>query len=345
MLHLALFATGLLWLFAAHTAAAHAARGFSTLLSLPLLDHLLRAVFELLLLLAGFTALEWIATRQGSLSQTNALPWRATTGREFRLGFALGWAMLVAVALLIVVFGQLHSLFWFAGRAWMIAAIEILTLALSTLVAEIAFRGFLFRELINAVGEVAAMVLMAMIYALVSSFSPNSGSLSVTVVFIFGFLYSIAYLRTHALWTGWGIHFGWTVMMGVFFGLPIMSSGVYSSVVSSDLSGPAWLNGGVFGPDGSTLAIAAALGGMAVLYQMTREFSWQYTHTPIVAGGYAVDPPPPAEHLALERSASFSSPAAPASLIQIQAATSQTSSTVAAIDKHLRTGNSEPPVE
>ena len=63
------------------------------------------------------------------------------------------------------------------------------------------------------------------IYALIGSLGPNGTSLSFVVTIIAGVLFSMAYLRTHALWLGWGMHFAWAAATAVVFGLPVARSG------------------------------------------------------------------------------------------------------------------------
>jgi hypothetical protein len=40
-----------------------------------------------------------------------------------------------------------------------------------------------------------------------------------------------------------------------------------------------------------------------VLYRITRDFAWNYTHRPIMPAGYAVTIAPPAAHAAMEEAA------------------------------------------
>ena len=330
----ALFLTGLLWLLASLSAAAHAAQGIADRLNLPLAQQPLQEAFFLFLLLAGYAALSWIATRAGSLRSTNALPTRPTATREWQTGAALGWAMLLVAVIPMVVAGDLHPQFWLAPRAWLSAILSLLTLAFATLALEVGFRGFLYRRLIAAIGPTMATILLSAIYAVFSSFRPNSTTFSVFVAFLLGILFSIAYLRTHALWLGWGLHFAWDAAMAVLLGLPIAGLATYNTVVDTNTSGALWLTGGAYGPEGALITAVILLAAMVVLYRLTRDYAWQYTHAPIVSAGYAMDIAPPAAHTAMEKAA------APAPLVQILATTATTASTLPSIDEHLRTNTS-----
>lgn len=333
-LRLALFATGLLWSMAARVASVRAARGLAQAFHLPDWQPALRESAFLFLLLSGFPVLSWLATRVGGVRAVNALPQRTTAGREWREGAALGWALLLLAMLPLVLFGHLHPEFSFTAHDLLVAVPSLVALLAWSLAVEVAFRGFLFRQLVEAIRPAAATVLMSGIFALASSFGsfgPHAGARSVQVTFCAGLFFSLAYLRTHGLWLGFGVRFGWSVTMAMLFGLPLSGSPEYGSVVFTHTAGPGWLTGGVYGPDGSLWTAAVLLVGMAALYALTRDYAWDYTHPPIVPRGYAMDVPPPAAHTAMETAA-----ATRPVLVQIAPSTPMAASTMPEAEAALR---------
>ena len=327
-----LFLTGVLWIAAAGNVATHAAQGIATRLNLPLCEDLLQQAFYLFLLLCGFAGIGWISTRNGGIRFNNALPNRATTLQEWSRGAALGWAMLLVAVLPMTFAGALHPQLSFTLSSWGLAALSFITLLLSSLALEIAFRGYIFRRLIDAVGTVFATFLQSLIYALYFSVFPHSTTFSTFVTFLTAVLFSMAYLRTHALWLGWGLHFAWIASMGVLLGLPVCGLSTYTSLVDTTPGGPLWLTGGFYGPEGALLTAIFLSAAMIVLYRLTREYAWQYTHPTIIAAGYPMDIAPPKAHTDMEQAAA----AKPAPLVQILSTTSTTSSTLPIIDEHLR---------
>ncbi len=328
----ALFFAGLLWMVGARIAAEHAAAGFAATLHFVALVPLLTESFFLFLLLSGFTALHWVATRSGGVRRLNALPERATAKREWGSGVTLGWCMLLLTVLPMVLCGTLHPDFWMAPRAWGLALLSVFAVGAGALATEAAFRGYVFQRLILAIGPTAATLIMSLVFATLVSVRTNHGGLAFLFALLEGVLFSLAYLRTHGLWFGWGLRFGWNVSMGVLFGLPVRGAVDFASVVATTASRNKWLTGGVFGPDGSLVASLVILGAVPIVYALTRDYAWNYTHAPIVAGGYAVVVQPPAAHTEIEQAAA----AAPAPLIQIAAATPASSSTRPDIEEHLR---------
>jgi membrane protease YdiL (CAAX protease family) len=208
--------------------------------------------------------------------------------------------MMLVTIVPVVVAGSLHPIFWLAPRSLGLALLTLATIAFLALNLEIAFRGYVFVHLIAAFGPVAASVLLSLLYALLSSLRSNSTSLSIAVSFLLGLLFSAAYLRTHALWLGWGVHFAWDATMAVLLGLPIAGYATPASPVSTTVSGPLWLSGGAYGPEGAALSVVVVIAAIFILYRMTRDYAWDYTHEPIVPMGYPVTVAPPVAHAAIE---------------------------------------------
>jgi membrane protease YdiL (CAAX protease family) len=333
-----LFLCGCVWVFAATGASAHIAQMLADRLNLPIAEGVLEQGLLLALLLWGFAIIRWISTRTSAdLRSTNALPNRPTARQEILRGAALGWGMLLVAVVPMMVARALHPQLFLMPSSWGLALLSLLTLALYTLALEVAFRGFLFSRLIAAIGPVAATIVLSMLYAIASGYRPFATPLSVFLAFIAGILYSMAYLRTHALWLGWGLHFGWAAATAVLLGLPVAGFGTYNDLVETSTSGWDWLTGGGYGPDAAYFTLFVIFGAMIVLHRITRDYAWNYTHAPIVPAGYAVVIAPPAAHTAMEQTA------APAPLVQILASTPTASSTMPVIDAHLRAESETPP--
>ena len=302
-LHFAVFAIGLLWLLASQVGADSAAQGIARLIHLEVLRPLLQRSFLLILLVTGYTALNWVALRDSGLRSTNALPARPSATTEWKKGAAAGWAGMLLSVLPAALAGDLHPMFWFAPRAWVLSLLALATVLVGALATEVAFRGFLFKRLISVMGPTSATVVLAAIYALVATPLANSTGFSFLVSVLSAIVLSLAYLRTHGLWLGWGLRFGWLAVMGVLFGLPVGGSAEVANVVATESLGHAWLSGGAYGPEGALVTAFVLLGGLFAVYTLTREYAWTYTHEAIVAGGYPMDVPPPAAHLAMEGAA------------------------------------------
>jgi hypothetical protein len=343
--HFLLFLGAGLWIIAAQGLASRAARGLTIHFNFSTLYDLAQQLFFLFLLLVGFAVLRWIATRSPTpdafsrlhgIRSTNALPSRATTREEWLRGAALGWALVLAAILPMMLLGSLHPEFNLSFANLGYALLSLITIAVATLALEVAFRGFLFAQFIEATGPVFATIFLAFLYATLSNFRPGATALSVLDTFLFALLFCTAYLRTRALWIGWGIHFAWSAIAAILFGLPIAGDAGYNNLIFTSVTGPEWLTGGPYGPEAAFFTAIVLILGIFVLHRITRHYAWEYTYTPPTPSGYPMDIAPPAAHTAMENAAA----AAPAPLVQILGATPTAASTNPVIDDHLNRNGS-----
>ena len=265
--------------------AQHAARG---LVSNDWYE-IVRTAILLFLLVVGFAAMGTIGQRQRSPLEAMGLRLRPGWLSEFALGAAVGWGGMVASVLPIALFGALaiqidatpHQLFFFA--------VDLGVLLLGSLAEEVAFRGYPFQRLIDAMGPVLATLLMSVLFMAAHTQNPDSTGASLFTTLLAGWLLALAYLRTRALWLGWGVHFAWNASMGLLFGLPVSGLTIFSPVVSTYTRGPVWLTGGGYGPEGSAVTIVVLLGLLIVMARVTRELKYRFAGPVLVPGGIPVD--------------------------------------------------------
>lgn len=299
---LARFATAIAWCVSSRLLSASSARGITNRFNMDAWQPLLSALFLLFLLAVGFRLLEMIARRPTSSRSVLDLPERSTSGREWLLGAALGWGMVILAVLPMALAGSLHISFWTEPGTLRLIIINLLTLAAQTLAVEVTFRGYAFRCLIEVIGPAGATLCMSILFAFTQVLINGANSTGIFIAILMGVVFSVAWLRTHALWMAWGMHFAWAASMGLLFGLPVSGSIDSSVLVQTIASGHHWLTGGNYGPEGARLTALALLAGLIVLVRITRDYAWNYTHAPIVAGGYPMEAQPPAAHVAMEQS-------------------------------------------
>ncbi len=306
----------LLWWAACREVAERAATGLLGSVAGGVFVPLLAACFLLFLVLLGFLALDIVGGRRRSLADLLDLPQRSTARDEWLTGAAVGWGIVVVAVLPLVLRRVLFVQTWFAGRAFVEALLALATLAIVTLATEAVFRGYGFRQLEASLGVNRAMWLMSGVYAVIVSFS--LGSLTAFLVsFLLALLLTTGWRRTHALWVPWGLHFAWTAILGVLFGLPLFGGTELSSVIQAQVQGPRRFSGSGFGPIAAPWTVFVLLGAILVLFFVTRGFAWAYTHPPIIAAGYPMDVAPPPAHAAMEQAAP------PPPLVQILPSTPQ----------------------
>ncbi len=186
------------------------------------LYDLVDGVGLMLLLLTGFAAMARVGQRQAAPIAAMGLAARPGFRQEFALGTLLGWAGVVAAVLPIALTGGL--LLTVSRHGLMAAAAllaDLLTLLIAALAEELIFRGYPFQRLLEASGPVTASILMTFLFAAGRFEGLSSSPGSTLASLLLGFLLATAYLRTRALWIGWGLHFAWNASIAVLFGLPL----------------------------------------------------------------------------------------------------------------------------
>lgn len=252
-------------------------------------NELLSRSLLLFLLLIGYWGMGRLFQGQRTPLKSMGLIRRVTAWREFGVGAAFGWGAMVACVLPIALFGGMTITFWTSPRQFVALLLDVVLLLVAALVEEVAFRGYPFQRLIDAIGPVMATVVMSVFFAFMHLRNPDSTMASTVATVLAGVLLSIAYLRTRALWLPWGLHFAWNVTMGVLFGLPVSGLRLYSPVISTTVHGPLWLTGDGYGPEGSLITTVVLVASLGLLVWLTGDFAYEYAQPVIVAGGIPVD--------------------------------------------------------
>lgn len=312
-----------LWFAIADALSGRAASGLTNRFNAEDARPLLAALFLIFLLVVGYSVFEALESRDGfSLRRAASLPRRPTAGREWALGVAIGWGATLFCVLPMAFGRSFHVRLWTEPRAFFLFAVHAATLIVAALALEIGLRGYPFQRLAGAVGAGWATTLLSLALGAAQWVTPEGTAISTGVTILFAVLLSLAWLRTHGLWVGWGLRAAWSLSIALLFGLPLRGDISFASLVQTRAIRPTWLTGNAFGPEGAALAIVALLIALVVLIRCTDDYAWEYTRPTIVAAGYAVDPPPPAAHVAMAQEAQEAE-ARPGSLVQILPSTAQ----------------------
>jgi uncharacterized protein len=283
------------------------------------------------LLIIGYASMGFWLDRQPNPIAAQGFPLRKGRSAEFGLGLATGWAMAVVCVLPLVVFGGISIVFSGDLTSWEWLFADAAFFALAAVVEEIAFRGYAFQRFVRAIGPVGAAIGFAAYYGLIQFLAPGSNRASFAVSIALGLVLGTAYLRTRALWLGWGLNFAWKASRALLFGLPISGDSTHSHVIQGDTMGPLRLSGGAFGLDGSWLAFVVAIIAIPIVFRITRELDFKYNAPVLTPAGIPVDidAAARAQH---EVAMGPSEPAAPA-LVQIAAVPSSSASLSPTPDK------------
>src|SRR3984957_4967291 len=305
-----------IYFYIAQGISAHAANGLASGVWFPFFE---RGIL-LFLLVLGYAAMARMFNRARQPIRGMGLDFRPGWQREFGLGAAMGWGMLLASILPLVLSGGLIITFWAIPRQFGILIIDLLVLAVASLAEEVAFRGYPFQRMVEAVGPTLATIAFSVVFAALHMFNPSANRASFLITVFSSWLLSVAYLRTRALWVCWGWHFAWNVSMCVLFGLPVSGITKFSPVIQSNTVGPVWMTGGDYGPEASAVTAIVILIGIFVVYRTTGKLAYLHTQPVIVAAGIPIDLDAMSSTLAPHHP--VTPPAAPAgtTLVQIESA-------------------------
>ena len=204
------------------------------------------------------------------------LPLRLALRKDFWVGSLVGFLAISGTLLTILL---LHG-FRVTGLAihgttilsslfgWAIAFL------LAALAEEFLFRGYIQYTLTSGIGFWRAAFVMSGLFGLVHFFNSNENAVGSIAVVMFGLLLCLFLRRTGNLWCAVGFHLGydWGQM---FYGVPDSGIVPYHNLLSSTLSGPQWLTGGMVGPEASVLTPIALLLVALVFSLYYRETRYQ----------------------------------------------------------------------
>lgn len=182
-------------------------------------------------------------------------------------GTGIGTLALALPVVVMLVSGQLSVADAPDGSWWSTAWLSAGVLLPAAFAEELFARGYLFALLREWVGWKWALTVTSVAFGLLHLANPGANWQSLSVVVLAGFFLGAIVLVTGSLYAATLAHFVWNWIMAALLHMPVSGIGVAGSpdyrVVET---GPDWLTGGSWGPEGG---LAAAFGlsiGLAYLY-------------------------------------------------------------------------------
>ncbi len=224
-------------------------------LGMVLPPHLVSGSFALL---AGSCVAGWMLLASEGRPPA-ALGFHASPAGGRELGVGLGHGVAVA---LVAVAGL-----WAAGGvgwasepgsvpAWLGGAgSALLVLAIPAAAEEALLRGYPLQALGEAWGVGRALLVTSTAFALAHLSNPGITPLAVINIGLAGLWLGLVWVRTGSLWWATGAHLGWNWGSAYIADLPVSGLELFDApFYEASMSGPDWLGGGAFGPEGSVLA-------------------------------------------------------------------------------------------
>lgn len=191
-------------------------------------------------------------------------------GRELALGVGFGGGLILVVVGLLVATrgisyegfrgGGVHTLLGILGNGGV--------LALAAAYEEIAFRGYAFQRLVDAIGPLSAVAICSALFGALHLMNPAATPFSTANTALAGVLLAVAYLKTRALWLPIGLHWAWNFTMGPVLSLPVSGVWFRPTLLAAKFTGSEWLTGALYGPEGGAVVTVACV--LAIIWLARR---------------------------------------------------------------------------
>ena len=196
------------------------------------------------------------------LRRVEKLPWStigldraAASPRLILKGALLGGLTIGIASLVLLAIGMLRIDRTLPGSWWGEAGRSALVFLPAAFFEELFIRGYVFAVLRRAAGWKLALIVTSVVFGLLHAWNPNPDAESILAVIVAGFFLGAIFLATRSLYAAGAAHFAWNwVMSGA---LHIAVSGLPSPDPDYRVveTGPDWLTGGPWGPEGGLMAV------------------------------------------------------------------------------------------
>lgn len=228
--------------------------------------------------LASVVLATWVMLRKvEKLSWSSVgLDRAALNPRALLGGTALGAFTIGMTGLLLFAGHMLRIDRTITGSWWGEAGHSAVVLLPAAFFEELFIRGYLFSVLRRFAGWRMALIFTSVVFGLLHMWNPGADAESILAVVVAGFFLGAILLATRSLYAAGAAHFAWNwVMAGAFH---IAVSGIPSADVDYRTveTGPDWLTGGPWGPEGGLAAVALMFVAIFYLYgRYLRGMEWK----------------------------------------------------------------------
>ncbi len=232
------------------------------LLELQIAVELVAAVAATAIMARSIDRREWSYM---GLSRSAAQPSLLVTG------WCVGMVGIALACVLLLAGGWLDILQTGSGGSWAAAALRTtVILTIAAFAEELICRGYLLSIVRDSVGVRGAVLLTSAFFGLLHLFNPGATAQSVAVVTLAGVLLATVRLALKSLYAAWMAHLGWNWLMAVPLHASVSGERFESPGYVAVATGPTWLSGGPWGPEGGVVAAACMVAGIAYLYTRHR---------------------------------------------------------------------------
>ena len=130
---------------------------------------------------------------------------------------------------------------------------------------EVLCRGYIFVSIARKSSVSLACLGSSVLFCLIHIFNDGFSFIPMLNLVLFGILESLLFLKTNNIWAAGAFHSVWNYVQGCVYGLNVSGNGFTDSIVVFEQTDKKFVNGGIFGPEGSIITTIVLLVAMAVL--------------------------------------------------------------------------------
>ncbi len=194
----------------------------------------------------------------------------AARPRAVAEGFALGGATIGAACAALLAFGWLRIVPSAPGSSLAAAARISAFLLPAALAEELVCRGYLLTAIRDGVGAWIAAAVTSLLFGVAHLFNAGVTVESFINVTLAGVFLAAVRVAFDSLYAAWAAHAAWNWIMAVPFHAAVSGISFDAPDYRTVSSGPAWVTGGSWGPEGGVAAAVSMLAGLFYLYRARR---------------------------------------------------------------------------
>lgn len=244
-----------------------AAVGVMLLPRLPVPHKLGNEILAAWLLAVSLLAWRMIDRRPAGMLGLN---WHAFSARQCWGGILLGGSMVSAVIVASAAFGwvEIEGHAMTAPAIFEILGTQFITFLAAATIEELIFRGYPYQLAIDRSSVTIATFAFTVAFGLAHMMNPNAAVLPVINTVLAGLWLTAAYVRTRQLWLPIAMHTSWNLVQGTVWGTEVSGNASHARLLTTHMTGPAWVTGGAYGPEGGVICTVVVLLGIGVVYAL-----------------------------------------------------------------------------
>lgn len=136
---------------------------------------------------------------------------------------------------------------------------------------EILARGWQFQVIGARYTPLLGLIISSVIFALLHGLNNGITLIAILNLLFFAILLAVYTLRYNSLWAACGWHSAWNWTMSCVYGLNVSGQRMDNSFLKINFTGPEFLSGGAFGPEGSIITTLLLVVSIIILVYRNKE--------------------------------------------------------------------------